>query len=160
MTPPATEHDKDARARRLAATAKARENQREIAHEQAAVKAAQAAVPHDRTALAAARDQRHYVVGDYVHRDTGSKIRLLDTMAPDSPRNGVLPGPGPKGKLLRYAVQCLDHGTGPLYFGTLREAERAMRRSTTWCPECAELAELRPKVRARNKALARPRVKM
>jgi hypothetical protein len=160
MTPPPVDRDKPARARRLAATARARENEREIAQEQAAVKAAQAAVPHDRGTLAAARDERRYVVGDYVHRDTGSKIRLLDTMAPDSPRNGVLPGPGQNGKLLRYAVQCLDHGAGPLYFGTLREAERAMRRSSTWCTDCAALTELPPKVRARNKSLARPRAKM
>jgi hypothetical protein len=149
-----TVHDKQARARRIAATAKASENQRAIAQEQAQVKAAQAAVPH-RTTLARAREQRRYLVGEYIHRLTGSRIRLLDTRAPDAPPNGLAPAIGPSGKPLRYAVQCLDHGAGPLFFGTLKDAERAVRQSVSWCQECAALLSARPKVRARNKSLNR-----
>jgi hypothetical protein len=152
----ATAHDKQARARRIASTSKARENKRATAQEQALVKAAQAAVPHDRSTLARERERRRYLVGEYTHRVTGSRIRLLDTKAPDGPPNGLAPAIGSGGKSLRYAVQCLDHGTGPMFLGTLREAERAVRQSVSWCRECAALLTARPKVRARNKSLNRP----
>src|SRR5579859_449190 len=130
---------KEVRARRLAATATARRKQRDITEQQAAAKAAQAAIPHDRSTVARVRDQRRYLVGDYVHRVTGSRIRLLDTLAPDAPRGAFPPEAGPGGRTLRYAVLCLDHGTFPRYFALLREAERAVRQSAGWCPGCAEL---------------------
>ncbi|HEY1627771.1 MAG TPA: hypothetical protein VGG16_28675 [Streptosporangiaceae bacterium] len=142
---------KQARATRLANTDRARERKREIAKEQALVKAAQAAVPHDRTAIARARDQRSYLTGEYVHRLTGSRLRLLDTKAPDAPRGAIAPETGPDGKALRYAVECVDHGTGPRFYATLREAERAVRQAPAWCASCAELLDARPRVRARNK---------
>jgi hypothetical protein len=99
--------------------------------------------------------RRSYLVGDFVHRVTGSHIRLVDTMAPDAPRGAIPPETGSDGKTLRYAVQCLDHGAGPRFFGLLRDAERAVRQSAQWCPECAQLLAARPKVRARNKSLPR-----
>jgi hypothetical protein len=151
-----TEQAKQARERRLAASARAKESKRAIAAEQAAAKAARAAIPHDRSSIAAERDRRPYLTGEYVHRLTGSRLRVLDTMAPDAPRGGYAPGTGPDGTRLRYAVECADHGTGPLFFRTLKEAERAVRQSVTWCEGCAELLNARPKVRARNKSLARP----
>src|SRR5579859_7786969 len=84
-----TQDVKQVRARRLAATASARQKQRDITEQQAMAKAAQAAVPFDRSTVARARDQRRYLVGDYVHRVTGSRIRLLDTLAPDAPRGAL-----------------------------------------------------------------------
>jgi len=152
---------KKARARRIATTSRARETQRDLKQQQALAKAAAAAaaaaaaVPQDRTVLARKREQRGYLVGDYVHRLTGARIRLLDTKAPDAPPGALAPEIRPDGKALRYAVQCVDHGTGPAFFGTLREAERAVRQSPSWCPGCADLLSARPKVRTRNKSLAR-----
>jgi hypothetical protein len=146
-----TTQAKQTRAARLKNTATARERKRDIAKEQALAKAAQAAVPHDRTAIARAREQRRYLTGEYVHRLTGSRLRLFDTLAPDAPRNGITPGTGPDGKRLRYAVVCVDHGIWPQFHATLRDAERAVRQSPTWCEGCAELLDARPKVRARNK---------
>jgi hypothetical protein len=148
-----TNPTKHAHASRRATTARAKERQRDIAQEQALAKAAQAAVPHDRTTIAKARDQRRYLTGEYVHRVTGSRLRLFDTLAPDAPRGGIAPSTGPDGKTRRYAVECVDHGTGPRFFATLKEAERAVRQSPTWCDGCAELLDARPKVRARNKQL-------
>jgi hypothetical protein len=144
---------KQARRRRRTATARARERERDIAQEQALLKAAQAAVPHDRSTIAKAREQRRYLTGEYTHRVTGSRLRVLDTLAPDAPRGGIAPGISPTGKTLRYAVECVDHHTGPLFFATLREAERAVRQAPVWCVGCAELLDARPKVRARNKRL-------
>ena len=147
---------KKARARRIAVNSRAKGTQREIAQQKAAEKAAAlAAVPQDRTAVAKKREQRGYLVGDYLHRVTGSRIRLLDTRAPDAPPNGIAPEVRPDGKVLRYAVQCIDHDTGPIFYGTLRDAERAVRQSPGWCTGCAGLLAARPKVRTRNKTLAR-----
>jgi hypothetical protein len=142
---------KQAHASRRANTARANERKRDIAAGQAQVKAAQAAVPHDRTTIARQREQRRYLTGEYVHRVTGSRLRLYDTLAPDAPRNGVAPGTGPDGKRLRYAVACVDHGSGPRFYATLREAERAVRQAPAWCDGCAELLDARPRDRARNK---------
>lgn len=146
---------KQARARRISVNSRAKGTQREIAQQKAAAKALAAAVPQDRAAAARKRDQRRYLVGDYLHRLTGSRIRLLDTKAPDAPPNGVAPEIRPDGKALRYAVQCVDHDTGPLFYGTLRDAERAVRQSPGWCTGCAGLLMARPKVRTRNRTLAR-----
>ena len=151
---------KQARARRMAVNSRAKGTQREIAQQKAAAKAQAAAVPpdavpQDRTAAAKKRDQRGYLVGDYLHRLTGSRIRLLDTKAPDAPPNGIAPEIRPDGKALRYAVQCVDHDTGPIFYGTLRDAERAVRQSPGWCTGCAGLLMARPKVRTRNRTLAR-----
>jgi hypothetical protein len=149
------EQAKQARERRLAASARAKQSKRAITEEQAAVKAAQAAVPHDRSSVAAERDRQRYLTGEYVHRVTGARLRVLDTMAPDASRRALAPELDLDGPQLRYAVECVDHGTGPLFFGTLKEAERAVRQSATWCEGCAELLETRRKVRARNKSVAR-----
>jgi len=147
---------KQARARRIATNTRAKGTQREIDQQKAAAKALAAAVPpQDRTAEAKKRDQRGYLVGDYLHRLTGSRIRLLDTKAPDAPPNGIAPEIRPDGKTLRYAVQCMDHDTGPIFYSTLRDAERAVRQSPGWCTGCASLLAARPKVRTRNKTLAR-----
>jgi hypothetical protein len=151
---------KQARARRIAVNSRAKGTQREIAQQKAAAKALaaavpQGAVPQDRTAAARKREQREYVVGDYLHRLTGSRIRLLDTKAPDAPPDGIAPEIRPDGKALRYAVQCVDHDTGPIFYGTLRDAERAVRQSPGWCTGCAGLLMARPKVRTRNRTLAR-----
>lgn len=156
---------KQARARRIAVNSRAKGTQREISQQKAAAKAQAAAVPpdavppgavpQDRTAAAKKRDQRGYLVGDYLHRLTGSRIRLLDTKAPDAPPNGIAPEIRPDGKALRYAVQCVDHDTGPIFYGTLRDAERAVRQSPGWCTGCAGLLMARPKVRTRNRTLAR-----
>ena len=75
--------------------------------------------------------------------------------APDAPPDGIAPEIRPDGKALRYAVQCVDHDTGPIFYGTLRDAERAVRQSPGWCTGCAGLLMARPKVRTRNRALAR-----
>jgi hypothetical protein len=145
---------KQARARRIATSTRAKGTQREIAQQQAAAKAL-AAVPQDRTAAAKKREQHGYLIGDYLHRVTGSRIRLVDTKAPDAPPDAIAPEIRPDGKTLRYAVQCIDHDTGPIFYGTLRDAERAVRQSAGWCSGCAGLLLARPKVRARNKSLAR-----
>jgi hypothetical protein len=155
MRQPSTPESRQARASRLAATSKAKDRQRDIAQQQAQVRAAQAAVPHDRTTIAKAREQRSYLTGDYVHRLTGSRIRLLDTKAPDAPATGIAPWTGPGGESLRYAVQCLDHDSELLFYRTLKEAERAVRQSPSWCPDCAALLAARPKAVKRNKAIAR-----
>jgi hypothetical protein len=144
---------KQARAHRIAINTRAKDTQRELAQQKKALAAA--VPPQDRTAEARKRDQRGYLVGDYLHRLTGSRIRLLDTRAPDAPPNGIAPEIRPDGKVLRYAVQCIDHDTGPIFYGTLRDAERAVRQSPGWCTGCAGLLQARPKVRARNKTLAR-----
>lgn len=147
------EQAKQARERRLKAAARARIRQNGITQEQAERKAAAAAIPAPRTRGAAG--EYTYEIGTYVHRVTGSRIRLVDTKAPDGPRRALAPEITPDGKTLRYAVECVEHGTGPLFFGTLKDAERAVRQSPTWCEECAALLDARPKVRARNKAQAR-----
>jgi hypothetical protein len=149
-----TQEAKQARRERLNANARARDRQRDITQDQTQRKAAAAAIPAPRGRGAAGADYT-YEIGTYVHRVIGSRVRLVDTKAPDGPRGALAPEITPDGKTLRYAVQCLDHGTGPLFFGTLKEAERAVRRSATWCAECRELLDARPKVRARNKSQAR-----
>jgi hypothetical protein len=151
-----TNADKRARAARRASTVRAKERERDIAQERALARAAQAAVPHDRTTIARERERRRYLTGEYVHRVTGSRLRLLDTLAPDAPRDAIAPGTGPDGKQLRYAVVCVDHGIWPQFSSTLKEAERAVRQAPTWCTGCAELLDARPRDRARNKSLARP----
>jgi hypothetical protein len=148
-----TPEAKQARARRIATNTRAKSTQREIAQQKKALAAA--VPPQDRTAEAKKRDQRGYLVGDYLHRLTGSRIRLLDTKAPDAPPNGIAPEIRPDGKTLRYAVQCVDHDTGPIFYSTLRDAERAVRQSPGWCTGCTALIMARPKVRTRNKTLAR-----
>ena len=153
MSTARTPEAKQARARRIATNTRAKSTQREIAQQKKALAAA--VPPQDRTAEAKKRDQRGYLVGDYLHRLTGSRIRLLDTKAPDAPPNGIAPEIRPDGKTLRYAVQCVDHDTGPIFYGTLRDAERAVRQSPGWCTGCAGLLAARPKVRTRNKTLAR-----
>jgi hypothetical protein len=145
---------KQARETRRASTAKAKDRKRDIAAEQAQIKAAQAAIPHDRATVAQAWEQRGYLTGEYVHRVTGSRLRLFDTLAPDAPHNGVAPGTGPDGKQLRYAVMCVDHGIWPQFYATLKEAERGVRQAPTWCEGCAALLDARPKDRARNKSRA------
>jgi hypothetical protein len=152
-----TREAKQARQRRLTANARAKDRQHEIGQEQTDRKAAAAAlnVPQARAAAAKAQEQPTYLMGTYVHRVTGSRIRLMDTKAPDGPRRALAPEITPDGTTLRYAVECLDHGTGPLFFATLKEAERAVRQSPTWCAECKQLLDARPRVRGRNRARTR-----
>lgn len=148
-----THETKKARRQRINATARARGREREAGQDLTQRKAAAAAIPAPRGRGAAG--EYTYEIGIYVHRVTGSRVRLVDTKAPDGPRSALGPEITPDGKTLRYAVKCLDHGTGPLFYGTLKDAERAVRRSATWCAECAELLDTRPRVRVRNKAQAR-----
>ncbi|MBO2455372.1 hypothetical protein J4573_50425 [Actinomadura barringtoniae] len=151
---------KNARRRRLIESAKARGRQLEIALDRARVRAAQAIAPHDEETITAERERSRYVVKTYVHRQTGSRIRILDTEAEDGPRERLLPATDGHGEIMRYAVECLDHDSEPQYYATLKDATKGVRNSAKWCKGCRQtnVPEMRPKVNARNKQLAQHRL--
>jgi hypothetical protein len=144
--------EKTARRRRLISTAKAQGHKLEIALDRARLAAARAIAPNPESV---ADDGAHYVVKTYVHRQTGSRIRILDTEAADSPRDGLLPATDGAGRVLRYAVECLDHDSEPQYVETFKAATKAVRNSATWCDGCAPVSAMRPKVSARAKQTAK-----
>jgi hypothetical protein len=76
------------------------------------------------------------------HRETGVRVRVLDTQAPDAPA-GLFDLP------LRYVVECETHGGSPQSYATAGAAMSAARRSYEWCQGCADLMAARPSTRSR-----------
>jgi hypothetical protein len=84
-----------------------------------------------------------YVYKILRHRETGVRVRVLDTQAADAPS---MEGAD---IVHRYAVECQTHGTrGPSFAGA-RAALAKARRSNEWCMQCAYLPSTQPKPRDR-----------
>lgn len=102
--------------------------------------------------------QSSYMYRTLRHRDTGVRVRVLDTQAPDAPA-GLFDLP------LRFVVECETHGGSPQSFASLGAAMGAARRSYEWCDGCARLmgpqatARMREGVRAarRRRSRVKPR---
>jgi hypothetical protein len=89
--------------------------------------------------------QSSYVYKILRHRETGVRVRILDTRAPDAPA-ALFDLPE------RYVVECETHGTATRSFPTTGAAMAAARDSAQWCPGCADLEAVRPRVRQRARA--------
>jgi len=87
------------------------------------------------------------------HRDTGVRVRVLDTQAPDAPA-GLFDLP------LRYVVECETHGGSPQSFATAGAAMGAARRSYEWCEGCAQVMGPRPAEGSRPRSHAERRLRM
>jgi hypothetical protein len=84
-----------------------------------------------------------YVFKIVRHRETGARVRVLDTLADDAP-------PREGGDVVhQYLVECQTHWrTGPS-FASARAAVVAARRPEQWCTQCADLVRARAKTRTR-----------
>jgi hypothetical protein len=146
--------DHPAHRRRARASTKAQLGRAEMALH--AYRARAAAILHAE-GLHEEREQPHssYVFKIVKHRETGVRVRVLDTLADDAPqRDG-------QDVVHQYVVQCQTHGhTGPS-FASARAAMVAARRPEQWCPQCSDLARaragLRIRVREAEGSGARPR---
>ena len=84
-----------------------------------------------------------YVYRILRHRETGVRVRVLDTEAPGAPASV-------RGEAVhRYAVECETHGTKGGSFDSAKAALKAARGSDEWCSMCADLMSATPKVRNR-----------
>lgn len=93
-----------------------------------------------------------YVFKILRHRETGVRVRVLDTQAADAP---TTTGDGaPRQDVVhQYLVECQTHGTRGPSFASSRSALAAARRSHEWCDACAELGgSERTKPRSRGGA--------
>lgn len=84
-----------------------------------------------------------YVFKIIRHRETGVRVRVLDTLADDAP-----PQEG-KDVVHQYLVQCQTHGRTGASFASARAAMVAARRPEQWCTQCADLARARATTRRR-----------
>jgi hypothetical protein len=87
-----------------------------------------------------------YVFKIIRHRETGVRVRVLDTLADDAP-----PQEG-KDVVHQYLVQCQTHGRTGRSFASARAATVAARRPEQWCTQCADLARARTTTRKRARA--------
>jgi hypothetical protein len=87
-----------------------------------------------------------YVYKILRHRDTGVRVRVLDTQAADAP-----PMDGTD-VVHQYEVECQTHDTRGPSFASARTALAAARRSDEWCAQCAELRSTQPRARGRTRA--------
>jgi hypothetical protein len=87
-----------------------------------------------------------YVYKILRHRETGVRVRVLDTQAADAP---PLDGTD---VVHQYEVECQTHGTMGPSFAAARAALAAARRSDEWCVQCAGLMSAQPKARNRARA--------
>lgn len=90
-----------------------------------------------------------YVFKILRHRETGVRVRVLDTQAVDAPS---MEG---SDVVHRYEVECQTHATRGPSFASARSALSAARRSDEWCAQCAGLLSAQPKTRSRAKANGR-----
>jgi hypothetical protein len=146
------QHEKRARDRRMRQTAKKQVQRAEVVLNKYRARAAQILHAEGLSgaggteAAGGAEKQRRsgYVYRILRHRETGVRVRVLDTEAPDAPADV-------RGEALhRYAVQCETHGTDGGSYANAKAALRAARRSDQWCTMCAGLMSAKPK--ARNRA--------
>jgi hypothetical protein len=97
--------------------------------------------------------QSMYIYKVLRHKDSGVRVRVLDTQAPDAPA-GLFDLP------LRFVVECQTHGGSPQSYASVSPAMRAARHSYEWCEGCAEVMgprrERRARARARAAEQARP----
>jgi hypothetical protein len=109
-----------------------------------------AAILHAEGMHADGREEPHstYVFKILRHRETGVRVRVLDTLADDAPeREG-------KDIVHQYLVECQTHGqTGPS-FASARAAMASARHPEEWCTHCASLAKAQPKARSRARTAA------
>ncbi len=91
--------------------------------------------------------QGAYVYKILRHRDTGVRVRVLDTQAPDAPA-GLFDLP------LRFVVECETHGGSQQSYATVHAAMGAARRSYDWCEGCAEVMGPRPSESSRPRSHA------
>jgi hypothetical protein len=147
------QYEKRARDRRMRQTAKKQVQRAEMALNKYRARAAQilhaeglqgGAVGTEAAGGAEKPRRSGYVYRILRHRETGVRVRVLDTEAPDAPA-------AVKGEALhRYAVECETHGTLGGSFANAKAALSAARRSDEWCTMCASLMSAKPK--ARNRA--------
>jgi hypothetical protein len=97
--------------------------------------------------------QSTYVYRILRHRDSGVRVRVLDTQAPDAPA-GLFDLP------LRFVVECETHDGPPQSFATPGAAMGAARRSYEWCEGCAEVMGPRPAEGSRPRSHAERRRRM
>lgn len=124
-------------------SAKKRVEQAELALHK--VRARAAAILHAE-GLHGSTEEPHstYVFKILRHRETGVRVRVLDTQAVDAPS---LDGTD---VVHRYEVQCQTHDTRGPSFASARAALTSARRSWEWCAPCAGLmaAPAKPRRRA------------
>ena len=146
--------DHPAHRRRARATAKAQVGRAETALHK--YRAQAAAILHAE-GLHEEREQPHstYVFKIVKHRETGVRVRVLDTLADDAPRRDG------QDVVHQYVVECQTHGHTGASFASARAAMVAARRPEQWCPQCADLARARAatrtRVREKSGAGTRPR---
>jgi hypothetical protein len=97
--------------------------------------------------------QGTYVYKILRHRDSGVRVRVLDTQAPDAPA-GLFDLP------LRFVVECETHGGSPQSYATAGAAMGAARRSYEWCEGCAQVMGPRPTEGSRPRSHAERRLRM
>ena len=102
---------------------------------------------------------RSYISGEYVRRDTGSKLLILDLQAPDAPEDRLRPFMDPDGAVMHFAVECVTHHTMPRYFADSAQAHRAAKTSHKWCDGCMKaVGSSTQKMRSRARAQTMARV--
>ena len=136
------QHEKRARDNRMRESAKAQVERADLALHKYRARAA--AILHAE-GMHGEREEPHstYVFKTIRHRETGVRVRVLDTLADDAPeREG-------KDVVHQYLVECQTHGqTGPS-FASARAAMASARHPEEWCTQCESLMRARPKARSR-----------
>lgn len=87
-----------------------------------------------------------YVFKIVRHRETGVRVRVLDTLADDAP-----PQAGDD-IVHQYLVECQTHEYAGPSFASARAAMVSARRPEQWCPQCADLVRDLADARARDGA--------
>lgn len=146
---------KEARIRRLQDAARARTRKLETALERSLSAARKAVSPEPDPAEAAAKAHSRFELNTYVHRQSGSRLRILDTLAADRPRHGLGSSTDAKGRELPFVVECLDHEGEPQHAASYKEATKLVRDSVRWCSGCAATVQGKPKISRRNKVRAK-----
>lgn len=84
-----------------------------------------------------------YVFKILRHRETGVRVRVLDTLAEDAPSMNDTD------VVHQYLVECQTHGTIGPSFASTRAALASARRSDEWCAQCADLMSAQRTTRGR-----------
>lgn len=89
-----------------------------------------------------------YVFKILRHRETGVRVRVLDTLADLAPERGA------DDVVHQYLVECATHGQTGSSFASARAAMASARHPEQWCTHCADLDKARPKARSRARTTA------
>jgi hypothetical protein len=141
------QHEKRAREHRMRESAKAQVARADLALNKYRARAA--AILHAE-GMHGEQEEPHstYVFKILRHRETGVRVRVLDTLADDAPaREGT-------DVVHQYLVECQTHRRAGPSFASARAAMASARHPEDWCTHCASLMQAKPKARSRARTSA------